>query len=106
MSIVDISIASNVDCGKRTLSSLGCWVAAVGAGVLLNVERTATCGCAYVISMMFLSANLPTLESFQLRKFCPFPFSSSSRMVSTYRIVGRGRGSCCGVYRSWTFPSL
>ena len=71
--------------GGRTLPNASARVSAVGASLLLNVERAAAC-CTRIRTTIFS---------------CLVVHSDSA-----YRSVCTGRGSCCGACRSWTFPSL
>jgi hypothetical protein len=95
---------------RRTLSNAGAGVSAVGAGVLLDVHGTAACE-----RMGRTSAKLRRCPHFPPSpsggQFCchchslPSSFPSFSSR-GTYRSVCTGRATCCGAFRSWTFPSL
>jgi hypothetical protein len=69
---------------SRTLSDAGARVSAVGASVLLDVERPATCEPEY-------------------QRLCSSCFSFQ---VCPYRNVCTERASCCGAFRNLMYPSL
>lgn len=99
--------ASGRSSGRRTLSDGCAWVSAVGASVLLDVERAAACKTKFVSA---LHHRLPIRTVSLTRPSFP---SASHRIHSlflmldmTYRSVCTERASCCGACRSWRYPWL
>jgi hypothetical protein len=78
----------------RTLSDASAGVAAVGASVLLDVERARTCG--WIVRQHFGSEEKRLIESGRRR-----------RVVGVaYRSVCTERASCCGACRKIQYPWL
>lgn len=94
---------------RRTLSNASAWVSAVGASVLLDVHRAAACVTS---SISIRSSKSSSLHSTNVQsQYAPSSISLSSHLLSslrwsTHRNVCTERASCCGAFRSWTFPWL
>lgn len=92
--------------GSRTLSGLSSGVAARRAGVLLDVQRAASCmSTKRIPSQHCVLVRISPRSRFPIKSL-NFQIAVPPRVVCTDHIDGTECASCCGAFRKNWYPSL